>query len=154
MTRKGGGLTKEDWVLIESALSDLTMDPPGSWPHDSELEQRLSDYRKLREKIQKGGGRESGAKGETENAHSAEVPSKSAANPAVESLADFIIPKAAVNTAERVWCSGCSLVKQHPKHAEDLHERIRALEAERDSFRGHWQFEYARAEHAEAELKR
>ena len=41
---------------------------------------------------------------------------------------------------------------QTPEWVRWARERIRELESERDSFREHWQFEYARAERAEADF--
>ena len=46
-------LTNHEWNLVTDALSDLTMDPPGTWEDDPELEARLAAYRAVREKIRK-----------------------------------------------------------------------------------------------------
>ena len=107
-----------------------------------------------------GGGRESGGEA-TYEAGVGTLPT-AAANPAVESLADFIIPKVAVNPAARTLyrkgssktlCPICSAFDTSIAH-QMLHERIRELEAELEKTRYELGRQWGRAERAEARAEK
>ena len=114
----------------------------------------------------KGGGRDSGRQGEklppkAQVGNEQRPTVQAAANPAVESLADFIIPKAAVNPAARTLyrkgssktlCPICSAFDTSIAH-QMLHERIRELEAELEKTRYELGRQWGRAESAEALLR-
>ena len=108
----------------------------------------------------KSGGHESGGDSHRAGSITASSERPAAANPAVESLADFIIPKAAVNPAAhprpKEW-------EVHPNIEGGTHyteicecelcERIRELEAELEKTRYELGRQWGRAERAEARVK-
>ena len=169
MTRKGGGRDSDGFFLGAHPVGEGYAGYP------------------------EGGGRESGGRDEQESRVASVKPADvlqtekghapAAANPAVESLADFIIPKAAVNPAARTLsvkgsskpfvCQECMTeepggpaghhcyeVCQRNKRIRELEVDLAEMRLEAESHgleivrRGHaWAFRNRRAEKAEARVK-